>query len=85
MGIGDVSIFKKDTKKYELWKKGRQEMKGTAGGSAPALGVGMHTRDETWEEIRHNVRAVGACYYDEGAEPPAVIRLHFVRDEVLAP
>lgn len=54
------------------------------GYAASALGVGIHTQGETLEDVRANVREAVACYYDEGQKPPAVIRLHFVRDEVLA-
>lgn len=54
------------------------------GYAASALGVGIHTQGETLEEVRANVREAVACDYDEGAKAPAVIRLHFVRDEVLA-
>ena len=54
------------------------------GYAASALGVGIHTQGGSLEEVRANVREAVACYYDEGAKAPAVIRLHFVRDEVLA-
>ncbi len=54
------------------------------GYAASALGVGIHTQGETLEEVRANVREAVACYYDEGDKAPAVVRLHFVRDEVLA-
>jgi len=54
------------------------------GYTASALGVGIHTQGETLEEIRRNAREAVACYYDESAEAPSMIRLHFVRDEVLA-
>ncbi len=53
------------------------------GYSASALGVGIHAQGETLDEVRANVRDAVGCYYDEGDETPAVIRLHFVRDEVL--
>ncbi len=53
-----------------------------AGGyAASALGIGIHTQGETLEEVRANVREAVACSYDAGQKPPAVIRLHFVRDE----
>ena len=56
----------------------------TDGGyTASALGVGIHTQADTLEELRTNVREAVDCYYDEAMEAPKVIRLHFVRDEVL--
>ena len=55
------------------------------GYTASALGVGIHAQGDTLEEVRANVRDAVGCYYGEDATPPAVIRLHFVRDEVMAP
>lgn len=50
---------------------------------ADALGESIFTQADTWDELRHNVReAVAAFYFDRPA--PAVLRLHLVRDEVLA-
>ena len=51
---------------------------------AHALGVGIHTEAGSLEELRLSVREAVDCYYDETMEAPAIIRLHFVRDEVLA-
>lgn len=50
---------------------------------AEALGESIITEADTWEELRANVReAVKAFYFDRVA--PARIRLHLVRDEILA-
>ncbi len=54
------------------------------GYTASALGVGIHTQGDTLEELRGNVKEAVDCYFDETMEAPKVIRLHFVRDEVLA-
>jgi predicted RNase H-like HicB family nuclease len=54
------------------------------GYNASALGFGIHTQGDTLEELRANVREAVDCYFDETMEAPKVIRLHFVRDEVLA-
>lgn len=54
------------------------------GYSASAVGYGIHTQGETIEEVRANVREAVECYFDDGMERPGLIRLHFVRDEVLA-
>jgi len=53
------------------------------GYTASALGYGIHTQGETLEELRAMVRDAVRCYFDDAAEPPKMIRLHFVRDEVL--
>jgi len=50
---------------------------------ASALGYGIHTQSETLEELRAMVRE-GADCFDETIDAPKLIRLHFVRDEVLA-
>lgn len=50
---------------------------------AEALGEGVITQADTWEELRENVReAVAAYFFDRPA--PKRLRLHLVRDEVLA-
>jgi predicted RNase H-like HicB family nuclease len=57
----------------------------TGGYTASALGVGIHTEGDSIEELRAQVRDAVECYFDEGSmDKPAIIRLHFVRDEVLA-
>ena len=50
---------------------------------ARALGESIFTQAETLEELRELVRDAVRCHFDEG-QGPAVIRLHFVPDEVLA-
>jgi len=50
---------------------------------AEALGESIFTEADTWDELRTNVReAVAAFYFDRPA--PSRVRLHLVRDEVLA-
>jgi len=61
-----------------------REDEADGGYSASALGVGIHTEAETLDELRRNVREAVDCYYDDPASAPQIIRLHFVRDEVLA-
>ena len=51
---------------------------------ARALGESIFTEAETLDELRRNIRDAGACHFDDGAAP-AIIRLHFVREEVLTP
>jgi len=54
------------------------------GYSARALGYEIHTEGETLDEGRGNGREAVECYFDEPSARPRMIRLHFVRDEVLA-
>lgn len=50
---------------------------------AEALGESIITEADTWEALRTSVReAVKAFYFDQPA--PRSIRLHLVKDEVLA-
>jgi hypothetical protein len=53
------------------------------GFEARALGHSIFTEADSADELRTMVRDAVACHFDE-AERPAVIRLHFVREEVLA-
>jgi hypothetical protein len=58
-----------------------QELDG--GFVAEALGESIFTEADSWEALRANVReAVKAYYFDRPA--PDRLRLHLVRDEVLA-
>jgi predicted RNase H-like HicB family nuclease len=50
---------------------------------AEALGESIVTQADSWDELRTNVReAVDAFYFDRLA--PTRLRLHLVRDEILA-
>jgi hypothetical protein len=51
---------------------------------ATALGFGITTQAETVEELRTMVRDAVNCYFDDPQKMPKIIRLHFVRDEILA-
>jgi predicted RNase H-like HicB family nuclease len=51
---------------------------------AECLNEDIFTQGDTWGELRANVlEAVRAFYFD--SEPPARVRLHLVRDEVVSP
>jgi predicted RNase H-like HicB family nuclease len=52
---------------------------------ATALGYGITTQGDTLDELRAMVRDAVNCYFDDPAAAPRLIRLHFVRDEVLIP
>ncbi len=51
---------------------------------ASALGYGIHTEADRVEELRRNVKEAVECFFDERTGTPKIIRLHFVRDEILA-
>ena len=51
---------------------------------AKALGASIITEAEDLPELRGNVRDAVACHFEDAALRPKVIRLHFVRDEVIA-
>lgn len=52
------------------------------GYEARALGYSIFTEGDTYEEMKFNIRDAVQCHFEEG-ELPQIIRLHFVRDEVL--
>jgi len=51
---------------------------------ASALGASIFTFAADLDKLRANIREAVSCYYDEDEPHPKIIRLHFVRDEVLA-
>lgn len=53
------------------------------GYSASALGCGIHTQGDSLDDLRRNIRKALDCYFDETMPRPKLIRLHFIRDEVL--
>jgi hypothetical protein len=59
------------------------EEAGEGGFTARALGESIFTEADTLDALRQQVRDAVNCHFDEG-KAPRVIRLHFVRDEVLA-
>lgn len=53
------------------------------GYTAKALGVSIFTEGDSLEELRANIREAVLCHFDTD-QAPKVIRLHFVRDELMA-
>ena len=53
------------------------------GFTAESLGYSIFTGADTVAELHTTVRDAVACHF-ETAEKPCIIRLHFVRDEVIA-
>jgi len=54
------------------------------GFTARALGESIFTEADTLEHLRNNVREAVDCHFEDG-QRPQVVRLHFVREEVLRP
>lgn len=53
------------------------------GYEAHAIGHAIFTEADSMDELRDMVRDAVRCHFDPGARP-AVIRLHFVKDEVIS-
>lgn len=53
------------------------------GYTARALGESIFTEADSAEELHEQVRDAVRCHFDE-RRSPQIIRLHFVRDEVIA-
>ena len=52
------------------------------GFTARALGHSIVTEADTLKELHANVREAVNCHFEQG-KGPAMIQLHFVRDEVI--
>jgi len=50
--------------------------------SARALGHSIFTVADSEQELQEMVRDAVACHFDDG-EAPKIIRLHYVREEVI--
>ena len=53
------------------------------GYTARALGHSIFTEAESLEALRVQIRDAVKCHFEEG-QSPKIIRLHFVREEVIA-
>jgi len=54
------------------------------GYTARALGEAIFTEADDLDSLHGQIRDAVRCPFDEGKEP-SVLRLHFVREEVIAP
>ncbi len=52
------------------------------GYEARALGTSIHTEAENLIELKDSIKDAVKCHYDEN-ERPHIIKLHYVRDEVI--
>ncbi|MCK9212202.1 MAG: 2-oxoisovalerate dehydrogenase [Ignavibacteriaceae bacterium] len=53
------------------------------GFEAKALGESIFTEAETIEELKKNIKDAVSCHFEEG-QSPKIIRLHYVKEEILA-
>lgn len=53
------------------------------GYEAEALGQAIFTEADTVDELRQQIKDAVSCHFEE-KDRPAIIRLHFVREEVIA-
>ncbi len=51
---------------------------------AECLTESIFTQAENWEELREHVKEAVVAFYFDQPQRPSTIRLHLVRDEVLA-
>jgi hypothetical protein len=83
-----VQLSKQDKKLVGRIKLDREivflvEESPEGGLEARALGMSIFTEGATLDEIRDNVRDAVRCHFEEDSQPK-VVRLHFVKDEVIA-
>jgi len=53
------------------------------GYNAQALGYSIFTQGETVEELKENIMDALRCHFDAMQEIPRIVRLHFVKEEIL--
>lgn len=54
------------------------------GYTAQGLGHSIFTQGDSLDELRKNVLDAVRCHFPDSEEAPRLVRLHMVRDEVLA-
>jgi predicted RNase H-like HicB family nuclease len=50
---------------------------------ARALGHGIFTEGDTWEELRANVLEAVSLHFEEAPVRPRLVQMHYVRDELI--
>ena len=55
------------------------------GYTAQAIGQNIFTQADTIDELKIMIRDAIDCHFDDRSQWPALVRLHFVHDEVFAP
>ena len=52
------------------------------GFTARAIGESIYTEGDDLEDLKANIRDAVQCHFDEG-RTPKIIRLHFVKEEII--
>ncbi len=52
------------------------------GYEARALGYSIFTQGETFDEVKRNIKDAVHCHFEEKGKP-LLIKLHFVKDEII--
>jgi len=52
------------------------------GFQARAIGYSIYTQSDTYEDLKEEIKDAVNCHFDE-KEKPSIIKLHFVRDEII--
>lgn len=50
---------------------------------ARALGHAIFTEAETWGELRANVLEATSLHFEDAAERPRLVQLHYIKDELI--
>ncbi len=53
------------------------------GYTARALGYSIYTEADSWKDLKLAIQDALECHFEEGSKPK-VIRLHYLREEVIA-
>jgi hypothetical protein len=53
------------------------------GYTAKALGYSIYTEADTWEALKIAIQDAVECHFDED-QKPKIIRLHYLREEVMS-
>ncbi len=51
------------------------------GFEAEALGLSIFTEADDWQSLKENIIEAVSCHFDDNAK--RIVRMHFVKDEVL--
>jgi predicted RNase H-like HicB family nuclease len=52
--------------------------------SARALDFSIFTEGESWEELRANLLEAVSLHFEDAAECPRLVQMHYVRDELIS-
>jgi predicted RNase H-like HicB family nuclease len=50
---------------------------------ARALGHGIFTQGETWDELRGNVLEAVSLHFENATTRPRLVQMHYVKDELI--